>query len=494
MFSNHDIDYPFQTGEENIFELFDPDKADGIIIYSESFRKGEVKEKITSVCRGSGLPYVEMDKYDGSEFRIWNDREIFSRLVSHMIEIHSLKKIYCLTGYKGCHQSENRLEGYRDAMRRHGIPAKRDWEFYGDFWEKSAEELAEAICFGKIEKPEAVVCANGGMAVSLTNALIERGIRVPEEIAVAGFDSYTGNALNTPTVTAMSDINYNQGIKTVCLLHKRITGEVCEKYELHIEAVETGGSCGCGESESRMFKWYRKELAKQMEYFDLLQSSNMMQQISEQENLQDFAGVLSGFTYLIRGLKELYVCICDDWDGINNTGRRGYSVNGYSENIIMFHLTGDSGGYSIMPLDKAFSDICGGKNPSAYYFVPLHFKDRRFGFAAVEFCNGQYSFDKQFWTWTDNVSVAIETIRIRNYIRRFSERIHLTAVRDPLTGIYNRRGFEELSSEMYEQAIINKEKFMMIAIDINNLSDINLELGCGFGDRYNYNGSERCKQ
>ena len=482
MFSNHDIDYPFQTGEENIFELFDPDKADGIIIYSESFRKGEVKEKITSVCRGSGLPYVEMDKYDGSEFRIWNDREIFSRLVSHMIEIHSLKKIYCLTGYKGCHQSENRLEGYRDAMRRHGIPAKRDWEFYGDFWEKSAEELAEAICFGKIEKPEAVVCANGGMAVSLTNALIERGIRVPEEIAVAGFDSYTGNALNTPTVTAMSDINYNQGIKTVCLLHKRITGEVCEKYELHIEAVETGGSCGCGESESRMFKWYRKELAKQMEYFDLLQSSNMMQQISEQENLQDFAGVLSGFTYLIRGLKELYVCICDDWDGINNTGRRGYSVNGYSENIIMFHLTGDSGGYSIMPLDKAFSDICGGKNPSAYYFVPLHFKDRRFGFAAVEFCNGQYSFDKQFWTWTDNVSVAIETIRIRNYIRRFSERIHLTAVRDPLTGIYNRRGFEELSSEMYEQAIINKEKFMMIAIDINNLSDINLELGCGFGD------------
>lgn len=78
------------------------------------------------------------------------------------------------------------------------------------------------------------------MAVSLTNALIERGIRVPEEIAVAGFDSYTGNALNTPTVTAMSDINYNQGIKTVCLLHKRITGEVCEKYELHIEAVETG--------------------------------------------------------------------------------------------------------------------------------------------------------------------------------------------------------------------------------------------------------------
>lgn len=261
MFSNHDIDYPFQTGEENIFELFDPDKADGIIIYSESFRKGEVKEKITSVCRGSGLPYVEMDKYDGSEFRIWNDREIFSRLVSHMIEIHSLKKIYCLTGYKGCHQSENRLEGYRDAMRRHGIPAKRDWEFYGDFWEKSAEELAEAICFGKIEKPEAVVCANGGMAVSLTNALIERGIRVPEEIAVAGFDSYTGNALNTPTVTAMSDINYNQGIKTVCLLHKRITGEVCEQYELHIEAVETGGSCGCGESESRMFKWYRKELA-----------------------------------------------------------------------------------------------------------------------------------------------------------------------------------------------------------------------------------------
>ena len=34
MFSNHDIDYPFQTGEENIFELFDPDKADGYFFHN----------------------------------------------------------------------------------------------------------------------------------------------------------------------------------------------------------------------------------------------------------------------------------------------------------------------------------------------------------------------------------------------------------------------------------------------------------------------------
>lgn len=482
MFSNHDNDSAFQRGEENIFELFNPDKADGIIIYKESFRKDKLRERIIDICIASGLPYIEMDKFDSdSELKIWNDREIFCRLVSHMIEEHSLKRIYCLTGFKNCHQSQNRLEGYRDAMRIHGIPFRSEWEFYGDFWKESAEKLAEAISTGNIEKPEAVVCANGGMAVNLTNALIERGIGVPSEIAVAGYDSFTSNALNEPTVTAMSDINYNQGITSVCLLHKKITGELCTPYDLHIETVEPGGSCGCGEADSALFKWYKKELSEQLIYVDLFQSSNMMQKLSGLENLKDFAEVLSRFTYLIRGLKELYICICDDWDGINKAEKGGYRVKGYSENVLMFHLTGNEG-YRIMSLNEAISDICGGKNPSAYYFIPLHFEDRRFGFAAAEFCDGQFSFDKQFWTWTDNVSIAIETIRIRNYIRRFSERIHLTAVRDPLTGIYNRRGFEELSYEIYEQAIINKEKFMMIVININNLRSINHELGCSYGD------------
>ena len=72
--------------------------------------------------------------------------------------------------------------------------------------------------------------------------------------------------------------------------------------------------------------------------------------------------------------------------------------------------------------------------------------------------------------------MGLETMRIRNYIRRFSERVHLTSIRDPLTGIYNRRGFEELSSEIYEQSILQNEKFLLIAVDVCELHEINRRL------------------
>jgi len=144
-----------------------------------------------------------------------------------MIEKHLLKKIYCLTGLPETHQTENRLSGYRDAMKKHGLYYNKNYEFYGEDLVKSAQKLADDIADGKIEKPEAVVCANGLMAINLTNSLIKNGISVPNDIAVAGYDSFFQNVLNSPSITAFSNINYNQGINIVCRLHKMITGEKC---------------------------------------------------------------------------------------------------------------------------------------------------------------------------------------------------------------------------------------------------------------------------
>lgn len=491
-FSNHLFERPFQTGEENIFKLFNAEKVDGIILYETSFRREAVRKMLTEICEKSGIPYIKFDEYDNDdEYKIWNDREIFKKLVSHFIEVHSFKKIYCLTGFEGMHQSENRLEGYRDAMREHGLKTDKRWEFYGDFWEEAPKNLAEKIISGEIEKPEAIVCANCAMAITITNVLNKNGINVPDDIAVGGYDSYIQNAMNTPTVTAMSNINYNQGIYAVCRLNKLITGENCIPFELAEEMVEPAESCGCSGTNSKLIRWYKEYSFELSHYTDLIQVSNMMQEISAPENLNDFIMVLSRFSYLVRGAENIYLCICDDWDGITNIEKGNYRIHGYSDNMLLFHIKGKDNEAGIIPKENSYimfssKEMCpviyNSPRPSAYYFIPLHFEDRCFGYVVVEFKQGQYSFDKQLWTWTDNISTALETIRIRNYIRRFSERVHLTAIRDPMTGIYNRRGFEELSSEMFEQAIINKEKFLLIAIDINNLNKINHEYGFTMGD------------
>lgn len=72
--------------------------------------------------------------------------------------------------------------------------------------------------------PEAVACANAAMAEALIRTLQKRGIAVPEDIAVVGYDPFMTNMLNVPSITCMTSMNYNLGVNSVCQLHYEITG------------------------------------------------------------------------------------------------------------------------------------------------------------------------------------------------------------------------------------------------------------------------------
>ena len=111
-FSNLDQDTPFQTGEENIFSLCRPECADGILMQKSNFQKQAVQQRIAQFCQDSGLPYLDMElETAGDRYPVWNDRRIFRDLVRHLITVHGKRKIFCLTGPAGFHQSVGRLAG-----------------------------------------------------------------------------------------------------------------------------------------------------------------------------------------------------------------------------------------------------------------------------------------------------------------------------------------------------------------------------------------------
>lgn len=485
-FSNHDIDMAFQHGEENILTLFQPEQFDGILTWKNSFRSQKVQDYITHLCINSGLPYLDADDYDpNAPFPIWNDRALFYDLVCHLIEVHRKKKIYCLTGPKELHQSVHRLAGYQDAMAAHGLYTDESYVFYGDFWLTGGESLADQIISGVVPKPDAIACAGSAMANALSNRLQENGIRVPEDIAIVGYDSFLENFLSTPSITAISNINYNQGVYLICNLHFQITGERCASTSIREECLECGTSCGCSDSHTQAFHKFKRELIEQQHHLDLIQVSCMLQRLTAAENLNDFWEALFHFLYLIRGMKTLSLCICEDWDGINKTTGDTYRNTGYSKKMLLFHATPES----LTGIQNTFysTDIIPAEQrrqneASMYYCTPLHYDDRCFGYVVTEFQPSVISYDKLFWTWVTNVNAALESLRMQNYVRRFSNRIHLTAVRDPLTGLYNRRGFEELSAEMFEQAVLHDEKFFLMMIDIYNLKEITRKMGFEYSD------------
>ena len=483
-FSNANCDTPFQTGEENILSLFHKGYADGILTQKGMFQKPEVRQRIDQICLESGLPFLDIGEENcDAVYPLWNDRKIFCDLVNHLIEVHHKRKIYCLTGPPEPHQSRNRVLGFRDAMQQHGLPVSEQMIFYGDFWVHSGERLGNAIADGGVAMPEAVACANAAMAEALIRTLQKRGIAVPEDVAVVGYDPFMTNMLNVPSITCMTNMNYNLGVNSVCQLHYEITGEICTPIPCRPEVLEPAESCGCTMSGNGVFAGYKRDLAEQLEFAYLLQYSGMIQKISAPDNLMEFAKELHHVLYLIRRIKVFYLCIGEDWDGIISTNGSTYRTTGYPDTFFLFRQVYGSSDYEIVHLRELVEILQNPETPSAYHLVPLHYEDRCFGFLAVEFEGEQYSLDKQFLTWTEYVSSALETMRIRNYLKQFSGRIHLTAIRDPLTGIYNRRGFEELSSEIYEQSILHGEKFLLVAVDIYNLHEINRKQGSNVGDK-----------
>ena len=87
--------------------------------------------------------------------------------------------------------ARERLDGYMDVMNRYGLPVTEHMLFQGNYWRDRGNQAVEWFLSGP-EKPEAIICANDFMAISVLMALKERNIRVPEDIALAGFDDIEG--------------------------------------------------------------------------------------------------------------------------------------------------------------------------------------------------------------------------------------------------------------------------------------------------------------
>ncbi len=478
----------FQKGEENIFELINYELFDGFVYVSSIIYDTELKNKLDKKLLNSGKPVVCMDlQSDIFESVCTPDTEAFEKLVDHLIEKHECRKIFCLTGFKHAIQSTNRLEGYKNSLKKHNIEINPDYMRYGDFEEEAAIKLAHEIIDGKIEKPDAVVCANDWMAVNLCNTLTDNGVNVPEDIAVAGYD-FTQDAVdNVPSITSYAAPNYSLGLRTVQRLWELITGEKCELFTDDIGYIVTGQSCGCDKDHGFLMKRRKEEIKNRIIYEQMYESCNMAGALTDISNIDEFIEQLDKFTYLLNGMEEYYLCLCYDWDDVTDNFRDDdYRSVGYSKimNIKMWKSGNVMSGKNIQFYKSVMLPALWQKRdePAAFIFVPIHFNNRCFGYEVLSYGKKVMTYDKLFRKWTKNVNNALEVIRVQNCLNTINQRLFMTSVRDALTGIFNRKGFDKFSIEVMDEAVREKKKIFILAADLDRLKMINDTFGHNEGD------------
>jgi len=136
-----------------------------------------------------GYPVLSIDNYGGA-----------AAMVEHLVGAGH-RRIAFICGPADNFDARERLRGYRDALRRH-VPDVEPWELPGDFDEASGYE-AGARLLQSPQCPDAVFAANDMMALGCLYAFNESGVRVPHDIALAGFDDIPLARFVHPTLTTM---------------------------------------------------------------------------------------------------------------------------------------------------------------------------------------------------------------------------------------------------------------------------------------------------
>jgi LacI family transcriptional regulator len=143
-------------------------------------------------------------------------------MVSHLVE-EGHRRIALIEGAAGNFDTTERERGYRAALQKHGIEPDAALQVPGDFTEFSGYEAVRRILEVR-PAPTAIFAANDAMAIGALSALRDAGVRVPEQMAVAGFDDIPIARYLRPPLTSVNVSIHQLGARAVSHLLSVVEG------------------------------------------------------------------------------------------------------------------------------------------------------------------------------------------------------------------------------------------------------------------------------
>ncbi|MBW5445514.1 LacI family DNA-binding transcriptional regulator [Cohnella sp. CFH 77786] len=118
---------------------------------------------------------------------------------------------------------QTRYQGFVRALREHGLESCKDNVVFVDGWSYDPILAAESLV-AKCPNVSAVFTASDELAIGLMCYLSERGIRVPDDLSVIGFDNIRMSSMTIPRLTTVAQPMYQIGYRAVEKLHAQING------------------------------------------------------------------------------------------------------------------------------------------------------------------------------------------------------------------------------------------------------------------------------
>lgn len=162
------------------------------------------------------------------------DQELGARLaVRHLLHLGH-RDIAHLTGALRIFDARARVEGWQAELTAAGAQGAL---LEGDFGAESGFRLAQELCDADAGLPTAVFAGNDQMAMGVLAAFAERGVKVPYDVSVVGFDDMKGAGYLVPALTTVRQDFAHLGRSAIELLVRRVAGEPAQRQKLTPELV-----------------------------------------------------------------------------------------------------------------------------------------------------------------------------------------------------------------------------------------------------------------
>lgn len=477
----------YALGEESVLHIPNYDSFDGILFASDTYISQELREKILKRLKALSCPIVEIAVKDAHFPAVsLENNSMTGDLTSHFLNVHRASRVCFLGCASESYISDMREGYYREALKKQGkMPGEND--IYHCRYEDDDVNRALAF-FCRTGTPEAVVCYNDRLALMFLAAALAAGYRVPDDIAITGCDDTPDGRHVSPLLTTVSFPVYELGARALENLLTLIRGgspdAACPAAEPLIR-----NSCGCGHIENANSVLFTQALSARIASLEnsILGSMNMSSSLQHVTDLDAGMDLLTGFLPQLEHCREFYLCLYADWDSVSShiLALTDQEETAADTDIILLKFAYKNGKRlpecsflkkSLLP-DYLYTD-----SDCAYIYVPLYFEDKKFGYIALAYEDHRIDYQFRLVQWQMNINQMLQGICEAKRTGMLVSRLEDIYMKDALTGLYNRHGYDRLEEPLLHRAVSECLPLTAFLIDMDGLKAVNDTYGHSEGD------------
>lgn len=491
IFSSTDEETPgnYRLGEESILRIPNFDNLCGVIFISSTYLTSDLPRLISKTLQTRcHCPILEVTQQHGQYPSIALDNDTATgQITEHLIGTHGFKRICYLGNTLETFFSDHRRDIYKQVIAKHNLPVTAQ-DIYECTYDSHDFDAAVEF-FTTAGKPDAIVCYNDRMALGMIRALLDKGYRVPEDIAVTGTDMLEAGQSINPPLTSVTFPTKEMGIRAMELLLSAIHGETLPPVTVITSDPHIGGSCGCPAKHHKNPFFFQHAMALKVGQYEATITNNihMAASLLATVDINEGMDLLGNFVSQIPGCSELYLCLYSDWDSVSSHIRTiTFSEDDSADRDVMLLKFAYKDGRRMhecsFTKQNSLPDYLFDSETSAYIFYPLYFSDKAYGYIAIAYDHNQVICEVDFLPWIMNINSMLHNIAENKRTGLLVNRLEEIYMHEEMTGLYNRHGYKLMSEELIEKMQDTGTRISSFVLDLDGLKYINDTYGHSEGD------------